>query len=73
MAFHSNLFIYIDNKDAVICFLLPYLIEGAKEKRRNTENEPAGLIKLSVQERRDSFILHVQVTVNFLPINEIVM
>ncbi|XP_011687374.1 PREDICTED: uncharacterized protein LOC105449701 isoform X1 [Wasmannia auropunctata] len=49
------------SKDTLIFYLLPYLIEGSLKRKRNSRNSQVHSTKLSIQERRDSFLLHVQV------------
>lgn len=53
----------LDDKDAVLFYLLPYLIEVSKKRKRNVENQAPEKqsTKSSIQERRNSLLLHVQV------------
>lgn len=65
-----NSILFADNKATAIFYLLPYLIDISRKRKRrnnanveNNRNAPESS-KLSSQERRDSFILHVEV--NFI-------
>ncbi|XP_011687376.1 PREDICTED: uncharacterized protein LOC105449701 isoform X2 [Wasmannia auropunctata] len=55
------------SKDTLIFYLLPYLIEGSLKRKRNSRNSQVHSTKLSIQERRDSFLLHVQTATDIIP------
>lgn len=62
--FHKSidLFIFPDNRDAVIFYLLPHLITPSNVGKKNKENTTADKPKkISTAEYRDSFIIHVRV------------
>ncbi|KAK0075464.1 hypothetical protein PV326_011557, partial [Microctonus aethiopoides] len=58
----------IHNQDGIIFYLLPYLIDPPKitKKRTNTLSSP-NTHKLSIQEYRDYFLLHVEAAVHIEP------
>ncbi|XP_018364517.1 PREDICTED: uncharacterized protein LOC108762153, partial [Trachymyrmex cornetzi] len=57
-----------DNKDTLLFYLLPHLIEGSRKRKRiSTNSQVHNLNKLSIQERRDSFLLHVQTATDIIP------
>ena len=61
-------YIVVDKEDFLILYLLPYVITSQRPKKRNSrtlennskENNDRPP-KVSLQERRETFILHVQV------------
>ncbi|KAK0071466.1 hypothetical protein PV325_012885, partial [Microctonus aethiopoides] len=52
----------IHNQDGIILYLLPYVIDPPKvtKKRMNNNVESSHDHKISIQEHRDSFLLHVE-------------
>lgn len=49
----------LDNTDAVIFYLFPYLIEATRKRKRAKENDQP--VKLTHEERRQSFFVHSEV------------
>ena len=49
-----------EQKDAIVLYLLPYIIASCRKGVKRTANQK-NVIRLSVKERRDTFILFVQV------------
>lgn len=55
-----------DNQDTIIFYLLPYLVDGSHKRKRRAENDEANVgrpSRLTIQDRREAFIVHVEVLI----------
>ena len=61
--------IFVNQEDFIIFYLLPYIITSQRiRKRRSNDDQAERPSKLSLDERRETFILHIHVcfVLNFI-------